>query len=252
MRTWPRVLVLLAMFALTLVSPVYAIPQIIDSNPYFTNSQQSINGTFPTVPGDIGVSAVAQNFRSPGDVSLSRADFNVSANPTTPPTDGNLQAMLFQIGSSDIANALPVGNPLALSDLLDATAIPTIPTVYSFNFSGQQVLNKGGYAVALASVGITDPGVVRVWEDRTAPHHPGNETYYDANLNSWNFFNEDLHFAVWGEPFYTGAGTSQGTVLTVGGFNLNLADILILVIIGAGVYVLAIAPVVERIEWKRD
>jgi hypothetical protein len=132
------------------------------------------------------VSQIAESFTGDGGI-LNSVKFHLAkySSPTA-----NMYAHIYAHTGTFGVNGIPTGSPLAVSDAVSSTTLPTPAALVNFTFSGANKIQLSAgtkYFVALYYEGTYQYSGVSISIDSSSPTHPGNYAYLlDGSWDSLN------------------------------------------------------------------
>lgn len=150
------------------------------------------------------VAFLAQSFTNTSFSRLATAKFYIRkiGSPT-----GNCKAHIYAHTGTFGSTGKPTGSPLATSDDVDVSTLPTSLTLTTFTFSGANKINLSAatkYCVAIQGAGADGSNAIEVGYDASSPGHSGNGSFSnDSTGSAWNSDTVDLCFDVEGEVYVT-------------------------------------------------
>lgn len=112
---------------------------------------------------------------------------------------GNVYAKLYAHSGTFGSTGIPTGSPLAISDPVSASTIPTSFSLVTFTFSGSNRVNlvNGTKYFIVFETSFSYPNYILCGYDSTSPTHPGNYAWYSGG---WYYdASRDLCFYVYSE-----------------------------------------------------
>lgn len=165
-----------------------------------TYSESNQNAVFARYTA---VAFIGQSFTNTSFSRLSKAKFYIRkiGSPT-----GNCKAHIYAHTGTFGTTGKPTGSPLATSDDVDVSTLPTSLTLTDFTFSGANRINLSAstkYCVVIQGAGADSSNCIEIGYDSTSPSHSGNGSFSnDSTGSAWNADNTyDVCFVVEGEVY---------------------------------------------------
>jgi len=202
-------------------------PTTIDS--YSETNQNTVFARYAAV------AFIGQSFTNTNFIQLSKAKFYIRkiGSPT-----GNCKAHIYAHTGTFGSTGKPTGSPLATSDDVDVSTLPTSLTLTDFTFSGANKINLSAstkYCVAIQAAGADSSNGIEIGYDSTSPTHAGNGSFSnDSTGSAWNADNTyDVCFYVEGTSYVvsyylraSNFGFSIPTGATINGIKVEIEQAL--------------------------
>jgi hypothetical protein len=146
-------------------------------------------------------------FNNPTSITLDSADFTLTNSFSA---TGHVQVAIYNVTGVYGSTEVPTGDPLAYSNVIDVTTIPTSYTLTTFTFSGANRItlsDSTDYGLAVIATG-TMTNNINIGA-HTTPTYPGNAITLSSGL--W------FYSVAYGNVFHVYGTSSGGGTVAVSG-----------------------------------
>lgn len=163
-------------------------------------SESNVDSSEGKLSAESGNLMIGQSFEGNGK-TLDSAKFYLRKHGTPP---GNVFVEIYAHSGTYGTSSIGTGSPLATSDTILATSLPSSLGLVDFAFSGGNRITLGNGTRYVIVVNYSDAGGnfsnnVRFAWDQSSPTHAGNYIYYSSG-GGWGYSNtRDLPFYVYVE-----------------------------------------------------